>query len=163
VHNTSARIGELWFCRKASGEPLELEFDKDVLLAIPAEARVFSAPEIAEIDAAEVSGESDQYSFALLLLYLFAGYVPDGSIENASNRMAAIRQLDPVFDEKLAEALAPALNPDINNRGRITTLLDQLGLFAQRLGITVSNEYYESPLSTSWMYHTESATEQQPN
>jgi hypothetical protein len=142
----SARIGELWFCRAPNGEPINPKYDRDVLMAIPKEARVFSAPEIAANGDEEVGGESDYYSFALLLLYLFAGYVPNGTIEHAPDRNVAIKELYPAFDEKLVECIGEALNPSIIGRGNILWFRDCLGRFARSLGVDVPPSFFESPV-----------------
>lgn len=54
--------------------------------------------------------------------------------------------LYPLFDERLANAMAKALNPGIVGRGDILWWRDCLGRFAERLGVAVPPSYYESPV-----------------
>lgn len=135
-------LGELWYCRLANGEPFLLSTENSDLIldAIPKEAQLYSAPELTN-DRRRISRLCDGYSLALLTLNVFAGYVPDGSIENSTNRRATIRDLCPALDHEIAGKLANCLHPDPGLRGDSVDLKYAFAAFGERIGIPLSQEY----------------------
>lgn len=140
------RIGELWYCHAFNGAPFFLSTDRSaaIIEARTQEAKAFGAPEL--IDGRSFGCESDDYSMALLALYVFCGYRPNGSVENASDRQAAIRALCPELDDLIAGELARALSPEPGERTNCVDLKCALAAFGQRIGIPLSEAYLAKAL-----------------
>lgn len=140
------RLGELWFCRYGKGSGTRTEMM--TIRAIPHAVQHFCAPEVvaqlvpsrgaesARIDVSQQTGtHSDVYSLTLMALFLVAGYNPDRSIEDSSNRTKAIRAACPLFDKEVAEALALGLEPNIDKRLTMYQFRYAIGRLASQLGV----------------------------
>lgn len=99
--------------------------------------RLLEAPPTREELMKAPTEQADIYSFALLALYIFAGYEPDRSIEDAPDRAGAIQRLSSEFDEEIARDLSEALDPDWQKRPPILGIKNAISFFAERRGMTL--------------------------
>lgn len=142
INGSTVRLGEFWFCRLRDGRPF-FESDDDIILdAIPAAARLFAGPELTS-DKAEIGMESDIYSLALLIVFLFTGLLPNDPSLGQPLTPRSIRRLCAAIDEPMSLVLTQALDPRPRKRPFLSHFLDEVDKFAQRVGATLPADYLD--------------------